>query len=158
MDGYNGYSARERDKKYQEFKRLKAAGQSRSQAGPCELCLDPVSPVEPHSEDYSLPYIWSPPAEYMICRSCHGALHKRFKNPQRWLQFKDHVRRGGFAAEFASHAVRKERALATAAMANGDCHHWSPWPDRAIRGGMDWWEHLTMAEQSIAASWARPRP
>lgn len=158
MNGYNGYTARERDRKYQEFKRLRALGQARSQAGPCELCLNPGVAVEPHSEDYSIPYLWLPPAEYMICRSCHDALHKRFSKPGNWTNFKDHIRRGGYAAEFATLPVVKQRALATVAREQGELVEWPAWPGRISRSGFDWWEHLTMAPDSITAAWARPRP
>lgn len=158
MDSYNGYTARERDKKFQEYKRLKALGLSIPQVGPCQLCNDPSVPVEPHSEDYSLPYLWGPPAEYMICRSCQSWLHKRFKQPAVWAQFKDHLRRGGFAREFASPAVRAERAAAARAAEQGVVYDWQPWEGRTARAGMDWWEHLTVSPDSLTSATARARP
>lgn len=157
MDSYNGYSGRERDKKYQEFKRLKAQGLSQSQAVPCQLCGDPSVPVEPHSEDYSLPYLWLPPAEYMVCRSCHGWIHKRFGRPEVWNQFKSHVRRGGYAKEFAAPSVKKERDACNAAIANGLDFDWALMDGRSVRNGMDWWEHLTVLIDSLTSTLARPR-
>lgn len=158
MNSYNGYSAKERDKKYQEYKRLRALGLTPPEVGPCQLCQDPATSVESHSEDYSLPYLWAPPAEYMICRSCHSWLHKRFKQPAVWTLFKDHVRRGGFAREFASPAVRTERAGAITAAQQGLVFEWCLSGGRALRNGMDWWEHLTVAPESLTSAAARPRP
>jgi hypothetical protein len=157
MDSYNGYSGRERDKKYQEFKRLKAQGLSPSQAVPCQLCGDPSVPVEPHSEDYSLPYLWVAPAEYMVCRSCHGWIHKRFGRPEVWSNFKSHVRRGGYATEFTTPSVKKERDACDAAIANGLNFDWLVMNGRDVRSGMDWWEHLTVLKDSLTSSSARPR-
>jgi hypothetical protein len=107
MDSYNGFSGRERDRKYQEYKRLRALGLSIPAVPPCQFCGDPSSPVEPHSEDYAMPYEWAPPAEYMICRSCHGWIHKRFNRPLEWRDFQAHVRRGGYAREFATQRFAK---------------------------------------------------
>ena len=158
MDFYNGYTSRERDKKYQEYKRRRLLGLTPPELGPCQLCLDPSAPVEAHSEDYSLPYLWTPPAEYMICRSCHSWLHKRFKQPAVWALFKDHLRRGGYAREFASPAVRVERAAATSARDKGLVYVWTVWEGRAPRAGLDWWEHLTVAPDSLTSATARARP
>jgi len=157
MDGYNGYSGRERDKKYQEYKRLRALGLSIPALPPCQLCGDTECAVEPHSEDYSLPYLWSPPAEYMICRACHGWIHKRFKQVENWRDFQAHVRRGGFAREFTSPSVRRQRQEARDARERGLTFDWSELPERRVRAGTDWWEHLTMAPDSLTSAWARPR-
>jgi hypothetical protein len=157
MEPYNGYTGRERDTKYQEFKRLKALGLGPSQSGPCQLCGDPSVPVDPHSEDYSLPYLWLAPAEYMVCRSCHGWIHKRFGRPEAWSHFKSHVRRGGYAKEFAGPAVKKERDACSAAIANGIDFYWAVIEGRDARTGMDWWEHLTILPASLTSILARPR-
>ena len=157
MDPYNGYSGKERDKKYHEYKRLRELGLSVPETGPCRLYGDPSVPVEPHSEDYSHPYLWNPPAEYMICRSCHGWIHKRFGKPETWKQFKSHVRRGGYAKEFSSAAVQKERAACSAALEQEVAFEWRHIHGREVRNGMDWWEHLTLSKDSLTASWTRPR-
>jgi hypothetical protein len=157
MDSYNGYSGRERDRKYQEYKRLRALGLSVPAVPPCQLCGDPESPVEPHSEDYSMPYLWAPPAEYMICRSCHGWIHKRFNRPDDWRDFQAHVRRGGYAREFSTPTVRKEREAAIAARLLGHELTWSGLSDRPHRAGLDWWEQLTLMPESLSSPSARPR-
>jgi hypothetical protein len=158
MDDYNGYSGRERDRKYQEYKRLRALGLSVPAVPPCQLCGDPESPVEPHSEDYSMPYLWSPPAEYMICRSCHGWIHKRFNRPDDWRDFQAHVRRGGYAREFSGPGARKERDMAAEARGQGGLFEWAPTAGRSIHLGQDWWDHLTMLPDSLNSPLARPRP
>jgi hypothetical protein len=159
LDAYNGYSEQERNRKYQEYKRLVKLGQAVLNRPPCQLCGDPTVEVEPHTEDYSLPYRWLPPAEYMICRFCHGWLHKRFgKHRDDWLDFKSHVRRGGYGAEFASPMVRPERQEAARCRAGGLEYVWKVSLGRTPRNGQDWWEQLTTCEESKAALASRPRP
>ena len=159
MDAYNAYTGLERDKKYQEYKRLRKLGQAVPNQGPCQLCGDPTVEVEAHTEDYSRPYRWLPPAEYMICRFCHGWLHKRFgKGRDDWIDFKSHVRRGGYGAEFASSVVRPERDKAVSCRASGVEYIWKVSLGRTPRDGRDWWEQLTTCEESKVAPSSRPRP
>lgn len=158
LESYNGYTSKERDKKYQEYKRLRGLGLTPPEVGPCQLCGDPTVPVEAHSEDYSLPYEFGPPAEYMICGSCHYWLHARFGKPAAWMQFKSHLSRGGYAREFSSPAVSRERAAALSAVDNGTTYQWHAIEGRIPRPTGSWWEHLSVDPQSKTASWARPRP
>jgi hypothetical protein len=157
MDFYNGYSGKERDKKYEEYKRQRAAKLSVPAIPPCQLCGDDKAEVQPHSEDYSFPYRWLPPAEYMVCRSCHGWIHKRFNKPDDWNDFKSHIRRGGFGGEFSTPAFSLERKEAAASRNAGRDYEWRPIVGRPVRQGTDWWEHLTLGKESLTASWARPR-
>lgn len=158
MNSYNGYSGRERDRKYQEYKRLRALGLTIPELPPCHLCGDPDSKVEPHSEDYSEPYLWVPPAEYMICKPCHGRIHKRFNQPVEWADYKAHVRRGGYGKEFAASPIRKERSDAAKARREGSAYVWCTIAGRDPRAGHDWWEHLTLMADALNAPAARPRP
>ena len=159
MGPYNGYTGTQRDRKYQEYKRLRELGQAVPAKGPCQLCGDPGVEVEPHTEDYSLPYRWLPPAEYMICRFCHGWLHKRFGDGREaWMDFKSHVRRGGYGSEFACSTVRPEREQAVFSRQQGTEYEWLSKPDRGPHTGKDWWEHLTSCEESKNSLSARPRP
>ena len=160
MDFYNGYSGKKRDKKYQEYKRLRDIGQSVPAIPQCQLCgdNDPQLKVEPHSEDYSLPYRWTPPYMYMVCRSCHGWIHKRFNKPDNWNDFKSHVGRGGYAREFTTKEVGTERKEAVAARARGISYVW-----KKLKGGREvpmdrWWEKLSMSVDSLTSASARPRP
>jgi len=76
---YNGYSTKERDKKFKELKKRIARGETPPATGPCALCGDPDVPVEYHDEDYGEPFIWEAPALLALCRHCHrDKLHKRF--------------------------------------------------------------------------------
>src|SRR5687767_11572932 len=89
---YNGYSGKERDEKEAERARLLKSGELQMRHSACELCGDPDTPTKPHVEDYSKPYMWEPPAEYMVCDTCENdMLQKRFRNKDRWDSFKAHV-------------------------------------------------------------------
>lgn len=160
MDSYNGYSGAERDKKYQEYKRLRDLRQSVPAVPSCQLCGNDDSKliVEPHSEDYSLPYRWTPPYEYMVCRRCHGWIHKRFNQPDNWDDFKSHVRRGGYAWEFTTKEVGYERKEAASARTRGIRYEWKKIQGRREVSKDSWWEKLSMSMDSLTASWARPRP
>jgi hypothetical protein len=150
---YNGYSWPERQKKFEAYKKLVAEG-----VGPyadvhsCQLCGDPGSKLAPHSEDYSKPYRWGPPYEFMICGACHSWLHKRFGRPADWRAFKNHVRRGGYGSEFT--AKKAERRLD----AIDPLFVWQPIDGRANRSGLDWWEAITLAPETLSTLGARPRP
>ncbi|MBN8443171.1 MAG: hypothetical protein J0M28_15950 [Thauera sp.] len=157
MGPYNGYTAKERQEKFDELKRRRAAGLPQ-ESTPCMMCGDPEAPVEQHSEDYSKPYRWTPPAEYALCGSCHYWLHQRFGKSLAWHAYKAHMRRGGYGKEFTDKEVKKERKAFEAAQASGQEYTWRELPGRVARTGMDWWEHLTLSPDALAALWARPRP
>ena len=157
MEAYNGYTGHEREAKTLEYKRLRAMGKTEPAEPPCRLCGNEECEVEPHSEDYSQPYKWRPPHEYMVCRSCHLWIHKRFKQPENWNDFKAHVKRGGHADEFASSTVKAERLKAAEARAQKVEYKWRLIEGRAVRAG-GWWEYLTLNEESKTARSARPRP
>src|SRR5690242_7963970 len=143
MASYNGYDSRERSAKYAVLKKGLADGSIETYSGPCMLCGDPKAEVEPHSEDYSKPYRWTPPAMYWLCRYCHRTqLHGRFRYPDRWQAYKDHVRRGGYASDLTSNPeIKREfdryrKAIGTAAAQ----------PLRHLRKrdlrGQKWWDRL----------------
>jgi len=157
MGPYNGYTAKERQEKFDELKRRREGGIATEEGQPCMMCGDPDAPVEQHSEDYSKPYRWVPPAEYALCRSCHYWIHQRFGKPLVWQAYKAHMRRGGYGREFTSNEVKRERKAFEVAQASGEDYIWQGLPDRAARTGMDWWEHLTVSPDALAAPWARPR-
>ena len=109
MNSYNGFTGRERDANDTALGKAIEAGTVPAPAGPCSICGDPHSKVEYHSEDYSKPYSWVPPAAYIVCVVCHrNKLHKRFANPIDWEAFKAHVRRGGYASELKQPDVVEE--------------------------------------------------
>src|SRR5689334_10537327 len=106
---YNGYDWNERNAKLKELKERLLRGEQAPPQGPCELCGDPEVPVEYHDEDYSLPYRWTRPALYCLCRTCHrDKLHKRFARQSAWKAFLAHVRRGGYARDLNDEEVKKE--------------------------------------------------
>ena len=166
MDWYNGYKGTERQKKYDAYKKLRDEKKSVPAVPPCQLCGDDGKVlrddkklvIEPHSADYSFPYEWKPPFEYMICKRCHGWIHKRFDQPDKWADFISHVRRGGYAWEFTTSEGAAQRRAAADARKNGSPFQWQPIKGRAVRSGDLWWERITMDPNSRKAKWARPRP
>jgi len=162
---YNGYSPRQREAKYRELKRLWRTAGGPSYEGPCMLCGDPHVATEPHSEDYSRPYRWKPPAMYWLCRYCHRArLHKRFANPARWEAFKAHIRRGGFASDLKQSSIKKEVERYQAVIASNDST--SPHSSTALRALRprathavgEWWEALSTDARTLTDCSAMPRP
>ena len=53
----------------------------------------------------------------MACRSRYLWIHMRFSRPETWNDFKAHVKRGGYATEFAAASVQNTRMLAIAGLA-----------------------------------------
>lgn len=155
---YNGYSPEERTAKGKDGKVRRAKGILPAFAPPCALCGDPDVAVEPHSEDYSLAYIWDPPAVYALCRHCHRhKLHMRFKDPIGWEVFKAHVRRGGYARELAKKDVVAELSHFRRARDRGGPAALKRLRERRLTG-KEWWEHLSADPSTLTAKSARPRP
>jgi hypothetical protein len=157
---YNGYDWNERNAKLREMNRRIANGEQPRAVGPCDLCGDPQVPVEYHDEDYSLPYLWGPPALFALCRNCHrDKLHKRFARPTAWKAFLAHVRRGGYARDLKDPAIQKEVAACQAALERG-----VPAPDlRPLRpyklpSGSEWFAALSLDAATLSAKDWRPRP
>jgi len=126
--------------------------------GPCQLCGDPDSPFEPHTEDYSEPYLWENPAEYAVCKRCHGRLHKRFKAPHAWMAYKMHVRRGGYGSDLKTDAVGTQVKQLARALAAGDPSPLPPFPRNRVSTGREWWEMLSVDARMLTDPDARPRP
>jgi hypothetical protein len=155
---YNGYSWKQREAILKAYKRGDA-GPGFSFAGkPCGLCGDPDRPAgEWHSEDYSPPFSFNPPATWPICKACHGRLHKRFNKPAaEWALFRRHVEAGGYGREFAACYPPRHRAALCEAIARGEVVAAPALRPRA--DGSDWWQGLTLDPESLEAPWARPRP
>jgi len=156
MDWYNGYSGRERARAGRAIARARAAGELRP-AACCMLCGDPAAKLDLHSEDYSEPYRFDPPAAYWVCISCHrNHLHKRFGKPRAWAAFQAHVRRGGYASDLRKTAIRHEvTAFETALAANQAA---SLVVIRPFQPRDPWWERLSVDPASQPDPAARPRP
>ena len=166
---YNGYTWKEREEILHELKRLRQKGDLEQLAyllskGPCEICGDPGDPDPPtqwHSEDYSPPYRFSPPATFIICATCHLRLHKRFPNssgkPTDWLLFQAHLRSGGYGREFTKLYSKKRRDAWQTQIEAGDSVTLPSQRQRQLSGA-EWWQTLTLDRESLIAAWARPRP
>ena len=157
---YNGYSPSEREAKYRVMLNRIEAGELAEPSGPCLLCRDPDVPVIYHDEDYSIPYLWEPPALLRLCGNCHTEkIHKRFARPlSHWQAFLAHVRRGGYAAEWKCLAVKREIAAYRLAFDAGQ-----PVSMRHLRAyeppvGSEWFADLRMDVVSRTDPGARPRP
>lgn len=158
FSSYNGYDSDERTEHLMVLKRLINAGELAPAIGPCALCCDPNAPVEYHSEDYSKPYRWTPPATYPICLSCHRSkLHTRFRWPQLWFAFLAHVRRGGYARDLHDPAIKREFATYRALVARGEKAILRQLRPYKKIPGSEWFANLRMDESSKEDPAARPR-
>jgi hypothetical protein len=144
MDSYNGFSGNQRAANGAALRKALIAGTVMAPVGPCSICSDPDAKLEYHSEDYSKPYNWAPPAAYSVCVSCHrNKLHKRFSNPEMWEAFKAHVRRGGYASDLKKPEVASELVQYVSAIRSGlvqKLNALRPYPHVA---GTEWWANLT---------------
>jgi hypothetical protein len=149
MAWYNGYSDAERNAKGAAGKRGRADGSLETYSGPCMLCGDPNARVEPHSEDYSEPYRWGTPAVYWLCLHCHRSkLHGRFRSPDLWRAFKDHVRRGGYASDLKDPEIRKEFDAYRRNVGRSGSTRLTRRRKRDLRG-QRWWDRLRMDKASL---------
>ena len=122
------------------------------------LCGDPDQPLMYHDEDYSLPYIWEPPALLTLCTNCHkDKLHKRFnRTAANWAAFLAHVRRGGYARE--TKVYRKELTACERAMEAGLNFLIQPLRPYKAAIGTEWFANLRLDIASRTDPAARPRP
>jgi len=156
---YNGYSPKERHAKGRAIAQLMRDGKlPEAPPGPCALCGDPEATLELHSEDYSQPFLFEPPAAYALCYVCHRIkLHKRFFNRADWEAYKAHVRRGGYARDLKDPKVQAELKTLKRAMKNGERLEL-----RTLRpvksAAAAWWERLACDKSTLKAASARPRP
>ena len=155
MNPYNGYTGAERTRKLAASYKVYPNRSHPCYRGPCAICGNATVPVEPHTEDYSKPYLWEPPAEYPVCRTCHGRLHKRFNNPFAWSAYKLHLKRGGFGADLKIGKIAREVTAAAVALSRGDPPQLPAL--RAFAGTDPWWDALTVNPDSLTGQWARPR-
>ena len=156
MDWYNGYSPQERERAGRAIARARARGELQPGSA-CMLCGDPSATLDLHSEDYSEPYRFMPPAAYWVCLACHRShLHKRFEKPEAWTAFLAHVRRGGYASDLRTPAIKREVKAFEAAHATNQ-----PAALAAIRPFQPrepWWERLSVDKASKHDPAARLRP
>lgn len=158
MNWYNGYSSNQRSALLREYHRKKRKEGFRFAGGPCAICDDPERPADSlHSEDYSPPFSFAPPATYAVCPACHGRLHKRFNQPDEWRLFLEHLKCGGYGREFTkSYSLRQRRAWIETTRNGGRVELPQIRPRKLT--GSEWWVVLTLDPQSLMAAWARPRP
>ena len=156
---YNGYSPKERDKKFKVLKQLIAKGDLPPATGPCALCCDPEVLVEYHDEDYGKPFIWEAPALLCLCRNCHrDKLHKRFWRHTAWQAYIAHIRRGGYARDLKDPMIKKEVKAYQVAIERGEpfmLRQLRPYPHTV---GEEWFSNLLMDPGSLTDPLARPRP
>jgi hypothetical protein len=159
---YNGYNWAERVEKLKVLQQRIADGMQPPATGPCDLCGDPGVAVEYHDEDYSKPYLWSPPAMLALCRHCHRSkLHTRFSNPIAWQAHVAHVRRGGYASDLTDPSRPEIKAevhrLRAALKAGRSMPLASLRPYRGVLG-KEWFAKLVTDPASLTARSSRPRP
>ena len=155
---YNGYDGKAREAKLKAQHIREAQGYPSHPPGPCAICGDPNASLEPHSEDYSEPYLWVPPAEYALCNLCHvHRLHRRFLNPELWEAHKAHVRRGGYSSDLKRPEIAAEFASFRAARKRNEPYNMQMLRPRSSSGD-EWWERLSTDPLQLTNIAARPRP
>lgn len=159
---YNGYSWEQREGILKERKSLERAGTIGPlsyllEKGPCEVCADTVGEIEWHSEDYSPPYSFSPPATLNICAVCHLRLHKRFNQPHEWTVYLEHIKGGGYGREFVKLYPQRQRRFWIEQISQRLPVEVPTLRSRQLTGA-EWWLRLTLDPESLVAPWARPRP
>ena len=158
MDYYNGYTPQERNRKLRASYKIFPNRSHPYYKGVCHMCGDPDSPVEPHSEDYSEPYLWERPAEYALCKTCHGRLHKRFKSPYAWEAYKLHLRRGGYGSDLKAPPIARQIANLAKSLQSGSTFLLPQLsPPRPPSSAEAWWEFLSINPEALTESWARVR-
>jgi hypothetical protein len=158
VNPYNGYSPKKREKKLRASYKVFPNRTHPLYHGPCQLCGDPDAPVEPHTEDYSEPFLWDNPAEYAVCRTCHSRLHKRFSSPHAWLAYKMHIRRGGYGSDLKTEALATQVKKLAEALEAGVPFPLPPLPRDKVLTGTEWWEQLSVDPRMLTDPAARPRP
>jgi hypothetical protein len=82
---YNGFTHEQRVRKWQALNLAIQMGlEQKAHLSPCSICGKTGGPevIAYHSEDYG-----SMTGHHTICRGCHTRAHRRFTNPQQWLEF-----------------------------------------------------------------------
>lgn len=167
-NSYNGYTWKQREEILRAHRTLTPHDPKLAylkSKGPCEVCGDPGDPDHPftqwHSEDYSRPFLFSPPATFILCNACHSRIHKRFPNeiggkPSDWKVFLAHLRSGGYGREFTTYSLKQRRAWQAQIEAGETVMLQSEHPRDLT--GKEWWQTLSLDPESLHAPWARPRP
>ncbi len=158
MQFYNGYTPQEREKKLRASYKAYPNRSHPYYQGPCHLCGDPSCAVEPHSEDYSIPYLWERPAEYAVCKCCHSRLHKRFRSPWAWAAYKIHLQRVGYGSDLKVGSISREVARLAKALETGRPFPLAPLPRDKDLTGDEWWQVLSVDPATLTSPTARPRP
>lgn len=159
MNCYNGYTPKERERKLRASYKAYPNHSHPFYQGACQICGDSRCAVEPHTEDYSEPYLWTNPAEYAVCKTCHSRLHKRFNSPFAWRAYKAHVSRGGFGSDLKTSSIRTGvTKFAKALEAGQEPSPLPTLPERTVRPAGAWWDQLTLDSDSLTNPNFRPRP
>lgn len=96
MRDYNGFTSNERQKAHNWLRGQIKAGHrepAEQNSRGCDACGQEQGTLQYHSEDYSAPYGDNIGA-FLFCYPCHMIIHCRFKSPDAWHTYRDHVRRG----------------------------------------------------------------
>lgn len=152
---YNGYPWAWRIKILEALDREREQGRTYLRDR-CDICEDHAAVL--HSEDYSLPYTFSPPQTYSLCRPCHRRVHRRFKEPpEMWCLWLEHLKAGGYGAEFSEMYPVDLRQQLADRVRQGQL---SSLPRIRLRHieGAEWWLNLSLDSDSLGGAWARPRP
>lgn len=146
---YNGFSPSQRMRVLRAMNLSMASGVLSPAQGPCDLCSDPAAPVFYHSEDYSEPLRWEPPAAYCLCQLCHlRRVHMRFAWPLVWRVHLGHVRRGGYGSDLKSPEIRHQLVRYRRGLETGVVSELPSLRPYALTIGREWFAALSMDPRS----------
>lgn len=95
MNKYKTWDGATRQRMYARLKRDEKKGELPSRVklkGPCELCSEELNTM-PHAEEYGPTYEDYLDSLHVLCPRCHGMLHLRYRHPDKWEQYKQHIRK-----------------------------------------------------------------
>ena len=95
MNKYKDWDGKTRLRMYTKLKRDEKANKLPKWlklTGPCEMCEETHNTM-PHAEEYGPTYKDYQKSIHVLCPRCHGMLHLRYRYPNKWEEYKEHIRK-----------------------------------------------------------------
>lgn len=95
MNKYKNWDGATRQRMYARLKREEKKGilpKRIKLKGACELCGETHNTM-PHAEEYGPTYEDYLESLHVLCPRCHGMLHLRYRYPNKWEEYKQHIRK-----------------------------------------------------------------
>ncbi len=91
MNGYNGFSGKQRLAALKWFRNQQAKGMKPHNPSECDICTQTNGALEWHSENYSSPF-GKHIGQFGLCYICHMMIHCRYKNQTAWKIYKQAIK------------------------------------------------------------------